>query len=97
MTDTGRHARGHLFHAGGHLSHAGMRAGVRASDVFVLVLSEHVLGSWFCQQVCHLCIEQLRRPPLHNITSEPTPPPVGPSTGSRSYLLCKVLGSWSCH
>ena len=28
----------------------GMRQGVRDSSVFVLVLSERVLGSWFCQQ-----------------------------------------------
>jgi hypothetical protein len=28
----------------------GMRQGVRDSQVFLLVLSEHVLGSWFCQQ-----------------------------------------------
>ena len=28
----------------------GMRQGVRDSQVFLLVLTEHVLGSWFCQQ-----------------------------------------------
>ena len=28
----------------------GMRAGVRASDVCLAVLSRHYLGSWFCQQ-----------------------------------------------
>jgi hypothetical protein len=27
-----------------------MRQGVRDSQVFLLVLSENVLGSWFCQQ-----------------------------------------------
>lgn len=28
----------------------GMREGVRDSSVFILILTEHVLGSWFCQQ-----------------------------------------------
>ena len=28
----------------------GMQEGVRDSDVFILVLSAHVLTSWFCQQ-----------------------------------------------
>lgn len=28
----------------------GMRKGVRDSDVFLLVLTEHVLASWYCQQ-----------------------------------------------
>ena len=33
-----------------NLTLEGMRQGVRDSHVFVLVLSERVLGSWFCQQ-----------------------------------------------
>ena len=33
-----------------NLTLEGMRQGVRDSQVFVLVLSERVLGSWFCQQ-----------------------------------------------
>eukprot|EP01043_Picozoa_sp_COSAG02_P048673 COSAG02_NODE_4806_length_4956_cov_159.570929_3_plen_356_part_00 len=28
----------------------GMKQGVRDSSIFLLILSEHVLGSWFCQQ-----------------------------------------------
>ena len=28
----------------------GMREGVRDSGVFLLLLSKHVLASWFCQQ-----------------------------------------------
>ena len=33
-----------------NLTLEGMRQGVRDSQVFVLVLSERVLGSWYCQQ-----------------------------------------------
>ena len=33
-----------------NLTLEGMRQGVRDSQVFLLVLSERVLGSWFCQQ-----------------------------------------------
>ena len=33
-----------------NLTLEGMRQGVRDSQVFILVLSERVLGSWFCQQ-----------------------------------------------
>jgi hypothetical protein len=36
----------------------GMRQGVRDSSVFILVLSEHVLGSWFCQQEMLCAIEE---------------------------------------
>eukprot|EP01043_Picozoa_sp_COSAG02_P022755 COSAG02_NODE_1192_length_13974_cov_16.770378_2_plen_861_part_00 len=35
----------------------GMRQGVRDSQVFLLVLSEHVLGSWFCQQELRCAID----------------------------------------
>ena len=35
----------------------GMREGVLASDVFLLVLSESVLGSWFCRQEMRCAIE----------------------------------------
>lgn len=35
----------------------GMRQGVRDSDVFVLILSQRVLGSWFCQQEILCAIE----------------------------------------
>eukprot|EP01047_Picozoa_sp_COSAG01_P087140 COSAG01_NODE_19927_length_981_cov_1.219955_1_plen_267_part_10 len=36
----------------------GMRQGVRDSSVFILVLSQHVLGSWFCQQEMLCAIEE---------------------------------------
>lgn len=40
------------------LTLAGMKQGVRDSAVFLLVLSEHVLGSWFCQQELLCAIEE---------------------------------------
>ena len=33
-----------------NLTLEGMKQGIKDSDVFLLVLSEHVLSSWFCQQ-----------------------------------------------
>ena len=36
----------------------GMRQGVRDSEVFLLVLSQHVLGSWFCQQEMQTAIDE---------------------------------------
>lgn len=36
----------------------GMRRGVRASAVFLLILSERVLASWFCQQELLMAIEE---------------------------------------
>ena len=39
----------------------GMREGVRDSDVFILVLSAHVLASWFCQQARHTALRERER------------------------------------
>eukprot|EP01043_Picozoa_sp_COSAG02_P058240 COSAG02_NODE_7216_length_3113_cov_16.308842_1_plen_191_part_10 len=36
----------------------GMRQGVRESDVFLLLLTEHVLASWFCQQEMLCAIQE---------------------------------------
>ena len=36
----------------------GMRQGVRDSSVFILLLTEKVLGSWFCQQEMMCAIEE---------------------------------------
>ena len=36
----------------------GMRQGVRDSSVFTLILTEHVLGSWFCKQEILCAIEE---------------------------------------
>ena len=38
-----------------------MREGVRDSEVFLLVLTEHVLASWFCQQEMLCAIEEGKR------------------------------------
>eukprot|EP01048_Picozoa_sp_COSAG05_P004131 COSAG05_NODE_212_length_13942_cov_18.039659_5_plen_1501_part_00 len=39
------------------LTLTGMRRGVMDSAVFVLILTEHVLGSWYCQQEMRTAIE----------------------------------------
>ena len=41
-----------------NLTLEGMRQGVRDSSVFVLILTERVLGSWFCQQEILCAIEE---------------------------------------
>jgi serine/threonine protein kinase len=48
----------------------GMRAGVKNSDVFILILSENVLARWFCQQEI-LCAIQYDKP-IHIVLEMPT-------------------------
>ena len=39
----------------------GMQQGVRDSSIFVLILTEHVLGSWFCNQEILTAIEEQKQ------------------------------------
>eukprot|EP01045_Picozoa_sp_COSAG04_P005723 COSAG04_NODE_269_length_18509_cov_13.576480_2_plen_958_part_00 len=61
----------------------GMREGVRDSDVFLLVLSERVLTSWFCQQELLCAIEHRKKIQLI-VEKEPRFHPFGLDTWKTS-------------